>query len=168
VNSLAFSPDGKLLAYRFSSAQLGDRPEPAPLPSRIDIWNPHTRELVKTLKFDDGAPGIRFSPDGGLLAFKEEEKGIRLWNVLTDETIQRFGGEEAQTICSPAFHPDGEVLASGSNDYTNTIRIWSVQTGKCLRVLETPAAANCVAFSPDGSMLASAGAAVILWGIPEK
>ena len=32
------------------------------------------------------------------------------------------------------FSPDGQTLASGS--YDETIRIWDVETGECLRVID--------------------------------
>jgi WD40 repeat protein len=166
VAPLAFSPNGKLLACAFQSVEMGESVEPASLPGRIDIWDPHTRKLAKTLEFSNRAPFIVFFPDNKLLAFAKDENGVRLWNVLTGEHIQTFEGDEAQTICSPAFHPDGEVFASGSGDHK--IRFWSVQTGKCLHTLKTSLPVDSVAFSPDGTKLVSAaGGAVILWGVPD-
>ncbi|HEY4034344.1 MAG TPA: hypothetical protein VGL94_10310, partial [Ktedonobacteraceae bacterium] len=46
------------------------------------------------------------------------------------------------------------LVASGSNDYS--IRLWDVSTGECLKVLQGHSAwVRSVAFSPDGSLLAS-------------
>ena len=42
-------------------------------------------------------------------------------------------------------------MVSGSAD--NTLRLWSVQTGKCLYTWEFPTAVKRVAFSPDDSQV---------------
>ena len=39
-------------------------------------------------------------------------------------------------VISLTFSHDGQILASGSHD--ETIRMWDVGTGECLRILRTP------------------------------
>jgi translation initiation factor 3 subunit I len=47
--------------------------------------------------------------------------------------------------------PTTTLLASGSAD--NTIKLWDVATGKCLKTWEFPTAVKRVEFSEDGSQL---------------
>jgi small GTP-binding protein len=60
----------------------------------------------------------------------------------------------ADVFNSAAFSPDGNTLASGSND--NTIKLWDVKNAKLIRSLEGHSdSVRSVVFSPDGNILAS-------------
>ena len=78
---------------------------------------------------------------------------MRLWDVQTGaERITTTG--HTPWVNSVAFSPDGNTLASGSND--DTIRLWDVQTGdKRITIKGHTGEVNSVAFSPDGNTLAS-------------
>ena len=64
-------------------------------------------------------------------------------------TSQNFGS----WVNGVAFHPTKNVLASCSND--RTIKLWNTDTGAELSTLRGDKPVNCVAFSPDGDMLAA-------------
>ena len=64
-------------------------------------------------------------------------------------TSQNFG----RKVNGVAFHPTKNVLASCSND--RTIKLWNTDTGAELSTLRGDKPVNCVAFSPDGDMLAA-------------
>ncbi len=55
-----------------------------------------------------------------------------------------------------AFSPAGGSALSGSAD--KTVRLWDVETGRCVRVLEGHSARVCVAFSPEGGSALSGSA----------
>jgi WD40 repeat protein len=65
-----------------------------------------------------------------------------------------------------AFSPDGQLLASGSDD--RTVIIWEIPSGKSKRTLKGhDLTVLSLAFSPDGSLVASGGgnASVFLWEV---
>jgi RNA polymerase sigma factor (sigma-70 family) len=110
---------------------------------------------------------VAFSPDGKWLAAGEHVQDqavgrLHIWNLAT-------GKEERRYLAHPGgvhvvvFRPDSRMLASaGASD--GKIRLWDPATGKELHVLGTGQSTNCLAFSPDGKTLASAGGQVIrLW-----
>ncbi len=140
VLSIAFSPNGKLLAASDISYE-------------VHIWQVIDGKKLQTCKATDGwAWSVSFSPDSRLLA-SSANGTIHLWNVQTGECIQTIRGYTSR-VFSLAFSPDGQLLASGNEDHE--IRIWSVTTGELIAVLSGHTdEVRSVAFSPDGYILAS-------------
>jgi len=144
VGSVAFSPDGKLLA-------VGGYKE-------VRLMDPATGKVLKTLT---GAAGmvrsVAFSPDGTKLAagggLCQRWGEIKLWDLRADKLLQTMQGHH-DCIYSVAFSPDGKLLASGS--YDKLIKLWNPATGQEVRTLKDHIdAVFAVAFSPDGKWLAS-------------
>ena len=139
VESVAFSPDGELLAS--GSAQ-----------GTIKLWNVATRRNIRTLNDDRRVESVAFSPDGHILA--SHSYGVNLWDVSTGQNIATlFRTYSAGAV---AFSPDGTIVAAGSPD--NKVRLWDVSTGGEIATLvhgRIGPSLYAVAFSPDGTILAS-------------
>jgi WD40 repeat protein len=107
-----------------------------------------------------GIRGVAFSPDGRRLAAANEDGTIGLFDVDTGEVLPSLVGHTGK-VRSLAFHPQGTRLASTSAD--RTVNVWDLNTGQVLFSLEgnsgVHGAANGVAFSPDGRLLAAANEA---------
>ncbi|MEZ4867014.1 MAG: BTAD domain-containing putative transcriptional regulator [Caldilineaceae bacterium] len=90
---------------------------------------------------------------------------IRLWSLTTGQLITLFVGH-SQNCSALGFHPQGHLLASGSDD--RTIRLWDVASGHTIRVLRGPHGRLLhVAFNHDGTLLASScsNRLVCLWSV---
>lgn len=107
---------------------------------------------------------VVWSPDGALLA-STAGNVIRLWEAHNGREIRSFCGHQSW-VRSLAFSPNGETLASGSDD--KTIRLWQVGSGREIRAMSGHQSwVRALAFSPDGKMLASGAhdQTVRLWQI---
>ncbi|MBE7552121.1 MAG: AAA family ATPase [Anaerolineales bacterium] len=152
--SVAFSPDGKVLAAGTAEGQ-------------VRLWRVADGQPLLTCEGHLGAVwSVAFSPDGRLLASGSPDGTVRLWEVNTGHTLKTLAGHTHQ-VWSVAFSPDGRLLVSGSND--QTVRLWEVSTGQSLKTLAGHThQVRSVAFSPDGRLLASGSFdhTVRLWDVP--
>jgi WD40 repeat protein len=79
ILSVAFSPDGKMLA----SGAIGDTPASSTART-IKLWAVETGKELKTLTGHSGPVFcVAFSPDSKTLASSSPDKAIRLWNIAT-------------------------------------------------------------------------------------
>jgi len=66
---------------------------------------------------------VAFSPDGTLLACKNTDHSIRVYDVVSGKEIGRFKGHQGP-VSALAFTADGKRLATGSSD--TTLLVWDV------------------------------------------
>ena len=165
VWSLAFSPDGTLLAAG------GEKQ------ASFHVWNVATGEAVLSLEHGSrlwpGGISVAFAPDGKTLAsaggpatsFGE----IKLWDMPSGQLRWNVKGHVA-IVTALAFSPDGTTLVSASGD--RSLRFWAVATGAAMgEPLDAHTACiNSLEFSPDGRILASGSAdrTVKLWDFESK
>ena len=145
VDSVAFSPDGRLLASA-SQDKTGK------------LWDVQTGELQRTLTGHEFiVAAVAFSPDGQTLVSGGWDDTVRFWDVNTGKLRRTI--RTANAVFALAMSPDGRLLASGgrSNEHPeNNLELWDMPTGKPRGLLKGHTdAVFSLAFSPDGSILAS-------------
>jgi WD40 repeat protein len=192
-NSIALSPDGKLLA----SGDAG---------GNITLWNVELGQPERQ-PLNDGREGyinsIAFNPNGKTLVAvynKLFDNSLVLWNVETG-----ISTDVPLTIfpVHAAFSPNGKLLAIGGSDGLilwdvemekpaekqldistfyisdfafspdgkmlaipmpdNSIIVWNIETGQQITQLNSPYYARILTFSPDGKILAADDDYTVLW-----
>jgi len=152
VNSVAFSPDGKLSANGSDDGT-------------VKLWDTVTGRLLFIFKAEQRyvtVKSVAFSPDGKQIVFRDMGNKLKIWDVATGRPIHTFTGHEEE-VNSVAFSPDGKLIASGAGqrshttDRDNTVKIWDAASGRLIHTLttENSDATVSVAFSPDGKLIAA-------------
>lgn len=151
---LIFSPDSRMLASCSTD-------------ETIRIWDANRGERLQFLECNQLAC-MGFCPDSEKLVFSDRDNGIRLWRTETGNEPQIFEKGHSERVISVVFSPDGQMVASGSED--GTARVWDVVTRRCIRVIQHRDEVAAIAFSLDSQTVASGSddGVVILWNIKSE
>ncbi len=140
--SVAFSPDGRLLATSWIS--------------QVIVWDAATGERLFSLPGEVIGMAVDrfdFSPDSTRLAVANMDGLPKVWDLARRTELFALAGH-TQICDGIAFSPDGKRLATG--DLAGIVKIWDALTGQELATLEHGGMVHSVTFSPDGGRLASA------------
>ena len=137
----------------------------------IGIWNVVTGKRMKKLTgHKNRVTSVGFNHDGTKIVSGSWDNTIRVWNVETGTAIGTLGivnnrdiwgdlfNKKGHThhVTSVGFNHDGTKIVSGSKD--KTIRIWDVETGKCVLTFFNEShtgSVNSVSFNHDGTRIVS-------------
>jgi WD40 repeat protein len=178
---LAFSPDGKTLAsgakdgtvclWDVATRQLV-RTLRCPAPVRNLAFVPGTGRLavgslgVTLWDVATGEPAgsvgadkeyfLTFSPDSATVALYAPAgtHDVTLYDLTTRSAGDHVRARWTHRAVVVALSPDGKTLALGNLDAI--VRIWDHRDDQWVATVQTMAAATCLAFSPDGRLLAGA------------
>ena len=156
INSITFSPNGKFIAT-------GSRDATATL------WDVETGTACFTITHQDSVTSTAFSPDGTLLAASSRDATATLWHIDTEEIRWTFTHESREItfdvghvetfntggIGDIAFSPDGKYVATAGQRTDLCTTLWDVETGEQLWCVTHEKQINAVAFSPDGTSMAT-------------
>jgi WD40 repeat protein len=99
------------------------------------------------LAFDANAPVV-----GLIQGIQEQRKVVNLWYPSRGSRLISLEGHE-HDVTSLKFSPDGKFLASG--DRSGVIHIWNLENQSILQSLQEDGVVRTLAWSPDGTRLAS-------------
>lgn len=158
VTSLAFSPDGRLLATT------SDGPEPL-----AKIWDASNGAEISTFSGQSQTAriwGLAFSPDGERVATGAYGGILKIWDVKTGQELLNLVGHTS-TVFGLAFSPDGKRLASASP--SGDAMVWNASSGEEIQRFTSPTGALFdITFTPDGKHLITTGTGYIYGYILDK
>lgn len=114
VLSLAFSPNGKLLAIGSAGGE----------DANFIVWNLGGEEYGRFKGGQEGdILGLAFSPDGKWLVSACANYTVKLWSVEKKKQKVRLGSHEGPAT-GVAFSPDGKIVVSSGRD--RTVRLYDM------------------------------------------
>lgn len=130
VSSIAFSHDGKRLAYATNCDDM-DKVSGCQYPAAV--WDVASGKMQIRLPSSASLNGISFHPDGVRVVTGGDAGFVKVWELKTGVRPHVLAPRQDQ-VNSVTFSKDGAYVAAATSD--KTAELWDTQSGKLLRTLK--------------------------------
>ena len=155
VDTLAFSPDDKILAS-------GSRDR------KVELWDVANHQRLSILDdYTDGIIGMAFSADGKKFASTSRDGTAHLWDLDTEKKTVLVTAPDSG-VNSLAFSPDSSLLLSACWD--ERIRLWDANTHQHIADSIVSPFVRHLEFSPDGKTVVTGTerGLILLWDVDTR
>ncbi|UCF90762.1 MAG: TIR domain-containing protein [Desulfobacterales bacterium] len=150
VKSVAFSPDGRLLA-------IGDAD------GSVRLWIAKTGQEHMHLKHDGAVLDLVFDSKGNYLATGSKDGTAHLWDLHNGREVGRFSYGSGDFVVDVDFSPDGRFLAANAKGWACIYDAERTFEDKCF---PSEGVVSALSYSPDGKYLATAeGSVAQIWAV---
>lgn len=147
VRTLAWSADGHWMAAGFGAPDTR---------GRLRIWDLQRRRQVISQAATRGIASVVLSANGQRVAWSGWDHVVHLADLSPQGLVNEREIPAGSRVVRLAISPDGTRLATASDG--EELRLWDAATGKELRRCTGDVfRLQCVAFSPDGLVIAAGG-----------
>lgn len=155
VAALAWSPDGNQIA----SVSQGT----------VQVWNALSGASTLIYRGQQSPiTSVAWSPDGQTIASGAADGSAQTWDAATGKTIATYTSPQSNAITTLAWSPDSQYLVTASASANGgAIQVWQAATGSVVLTYQGQESGSAVAWSPDGTRIASSdGRTVQVWTAP--
>lgn len=156
ITSVAFSPDGKVIAAGHGWWE-GE--------GLFQLWDVASRTRLAQRRMPIGSPGVGWTNGTNRLVVADWQAAVRIFDhpSLEERAVIKID----QSVARFAVSPDGKQLvtaAEGHSDRDDSLgrvmQIWNADTGELVRTCQSDESLfrlGCTAWSPKGTYVAAAG-----------
>jgi GTPase SAR1 family protein len=137
IDSVAVSPNGEWLA------SCSDK--------RVKLWSMDTGSSLATLKgHTENVNCVGFTTDGNSIISSSSDKTIHIWDRLTGRIMHILKGHSKE-VCPIVALAGGKRLLSGGINDDQSIKLWDIQTGACIKTIKVGQIIEAVAVNVSGT-----------------
>jgi WD40 repeat protein len=150
LSAVAYSPDGKFLAYATGQSIL--------------LRDAKTAKEIRKIKTPIHVFGLAFAPDSKSIGARAGDLFIRVWETDTGKEVRVFGDgvrgnisrfQQPSIAQSFAFSPDSKFVVAAA---ANSVRMWEIASGKEVALTGGHRGSiTALAVAPDGKTVVSRG-----------